>query len=124
MALDMYLGDTLIFDVAFEFQGPKYTTAFIRASIGKREPLIGFQEMVYNHKTISVGPNSTWLVYEWALPIVLKAPLSVDVGFDLECKVGGIPGADLFWKLDNAINILPGVPEAEFRNLAVEIKKG
>lgn len=118
-------GDTLALSCSFYYVGPAYSGAFIRGSIGNRGAF-GFGEIVGLQRDIAMPstPSNTRFTQVLSLPITSQLAPGMD--YDLEVKLGGIPGNDLFWSEDNIINIeMEQIPpgEAQFRNFQVVYKK-
>lgn len=120
--LEMNIGDNLVFDLEFEYQGTYYTLAKIRTSIGKRTAGI-FDELVYKEHSLIVPKTPSWEPFSKRVLMEITTKLQRGETYDIEVKLRNAPGAEL-WKLDNAIHIIEVVPEVEFRNLVVTIKKG
>lgn len=119
--MELNIGDTLIFDCKFEYRGPAYTKAFLRCSIGTRGTW-GFGEILHTEADIEIPDTPSWKTYPFSIPVDIISVISPGADYDLEVKLGGIPGDDLFWKWDNVIDII-GAGEGEFKNLSVNFRK-
>lgn len=130
---EIYLGDSLVFQVTFDYQGPKLIPdgPFVRVSIGVRG--ITFNEKIGKETDLTLPETPSWHTYIATYGIYLSdisqpgqvGTIQPGTGYDLEVKIGSIPGqTDLFWREDNAIDILPGItPEPEFSDFTISISK-
>lgn len=117
--MELNIGDKLIFDCSFDYRGPAYNKAFLRCSIGTRGVWWGFDEILHTERDITVPYTPTMKTYSFSIAVDITTAISPSTGYDLEVKLGGIPGDDLFWKRDNVIDIIT----AEFKDLTVSYRK-
>ena len=118
MALELRIGDSLVFTVQFDYQGPAYKGAVIRVSIGQRIPL--FDEILHTEQIINIPQSPTMETYKETFSIPITTAIAPKENYDLEVKITKIPGA-LFWKEDDVIDVL--ATAADFQNLSVTYKK-
>lgn len=131
MALNIAIGDNLVFDNAFEYQGPEYTFARIRCSIGYYSALNVFEELLYADSGINLPLIPTWAPFSQRIlvKIVERGALpgvGVVVGdtYDLEVKIyeGTWPAQIIYamWSERDAITITGAIM---FQNLSVVYTK-
>ncbi len=120
MALQVAMGDTVIFDCDFEYQGPAITSS-IRCSIGSHPGF--FDEKVYTAQPISLGPEMVWKAYRVSVGVMIKSPLWEGETFWAQVKIPNAAIPNLFVEIPDAITIV-GLPASDFRNLSVSFRKG
>lgn len=110
------VGNTLTITHEFEHRGAAHTP-FIRSSLK-----ILSLEYLFNEVDFPIAEDADWTLYTRtvAISILGKDPLT-DI-YDLESKMGSIPGPDLFDSRLGAITIVEEPAATEFDNLQVNYK--
>lgn len=129
--IDLALGEILVFDSAWEYQGPALPNPQhaprIRVRIGEL-PLGVFRPFLEEDVGLSQGASPTWGSFSMRQFITLAAPLAPGNIYALEVEIyegsGPLRKRWAFWEMSNAVRIPGIVTEPEFRNLNVEFGKG
>ena len=121
MALDIAIGDSLVWDLTLEYVGPAYNKDIIRLAIGQR--ILGvFDEIVYQETPVSMPATPVWTKYGIRLLMEITDDLNEGDTYDIYAKMRKAPGGINIWSLDNAIKILQ-TSLSRFRNLDGSISR-
>jgi len=128
MALQVDIGQVLRFDNAWDYQGPAYSWARLRCSIGQK-PLGIFDELLYEDSELILPATASWERFSQREIITITSKLARGGSYHLQVKIyEGVWLAEkiyAFWSLDNAIYVVKpeDIPPVEFRGLEVTISK-
>lgn len=123
MALDVNIGDHLVFDVSFEYQGPYYDKAKIYTTIG--HTVLGvYDEILVKEHTLIVPETPSWEPLSKRVLMQITDKLEAGRTYDLMVKLLNAPGTWTEWRLSDAIYVIEAFPPTEFRNLEVTVSRG
>lgn len=120
---EVAIGEHLIFVCRFEYQGDIHTGAFISAEIGHRARIFPFiwSKALGEIERFDTGPDEAWTEYEFEIPVLIEDVGGMENATDIEVKLGGIPGTDLFIKRNDVVFIITRVNL--FKDLAFSFVK-
>lgn len=114
------IGDTVAFDVSFDYQGPAYNFGKLRAVIGVQG--VTFNEKCWTELTLVLPITMTWDTFTQRVSVVLK---NVELGETYDSYVKLMPKIGLqeilFWHGTQNIQMASAYPDSEFRNLTVVV---
>lgn len=107
--LQLEMGDTCRITTYFGYSGPAIS-ATLYVAIG-RTGVLGFDELLYKTKSISIPLTTEAKTYEAYVDILIEPPMKVATGYDVYAKLINIPGSDLFSPIyKNIIDIIGEAP--------------
>ena len=113
------VGDSVRFDCSWQYQGPSYSGAKLRCSVGNRGSF-GFDEICHTEVGITMDSAMSWDTFTQRVIVVLKN-VAMGLSYDVEVKLTpnswGLP--NLYWKDDGVIVMGTAAPEKGFQNLHV-----
>lgn len=110
------VGDTFRMTFRFEYQGPQYTSAHIKAEVGNDIGGVMFSQWEKD-QYISCGPDESWQEYEIDVDIPIDEPDGSGLK-DIKGQLKNVPGSDPSDKKLNVVDFVE-VGDAEFDDFRI-----
>lgn len=116
------IGDSIGFDVSFDYQGPRYSGAKLRCVVGVAGTIIGFDEKCWTEINVLMPETMSWDRFSQRVIVILK---DVKLGEIYDTYVKLMPKifgeSVLFWYGPSLVSMGEAFPDSEFRNLTVVV---
>ena len=116
------IGDTVRFDVSWDYQGPSYNGGKLRCVVGLGGTWLGFDERCWTELSLYMLETLSWERFSQRVLVTLK---NVQLGEIYDTYVKLAPNVwgeeNLYWHGAKLISMGAAYPDSEFRNLSVVI---